>query len=242
MSTAYDLDSEASGYYAGPRRNRVRGSRDPDRDAQVIVMRESGAKLGEIGAAFGFTRERARQILLRNGHRKGRALAVDPINILRAARSPDARRMEDVPRLANAAPDDVYRALRALGVRPALLRLYRLRRRRALLVAIQSWAFAHGRTPKAVDFGMGIGGQRAHDLPCGQTVRIVFGSLTAATDLAGLPRNLRGYQAHRAPRGKATHCRRGHEWTAENTYTWSSKRYCRACEKVRARRKGGNVE
>lgn len=32
-----------------------------------------------------------------------------------------------------------------------------------------------------------------------------------------------------------THCKRGHEYTSENTYEWRGSRQCRACNALRAR-------
>jgi hypothetical protein len=41
-------------------------------------------------------------------------------------------------------------------------------------------------------------------------------------------------------RQKQTHCQNGHEWTAENTYTHSTRgtRECRACHRERQKRRG----
>jgi hypothetical protein len=33
-------------------------------------------------------------------------------------------------------------------------------------------------------------------------------------------------------RGKQTHCKRGHEFTPENTYKWGGKRHCRMCRRT----------
>lgn len=38
------------------------------------------------------------------------------------------------------------------------------------------------------------------------------------------------------PKVRRTHCLRGHEFTAENTYTYQAKRFCRICIAVRKKR------
>lgn len=40
----------------------------------------------------------------------------------------------------------------------------------------------------------------------------------------------------RRGRGARTHCKRGHEYTPENTYIWQGTRYCRACNRDAQRR------
>ena len=44
---------------------------------------------------------------------------------------------------------------------------------------------------------------------------------------------------NRVNRKKRTHCKKGHEYTAENTYTWREMRKCRTChrENMREQRK-----
>ncbi|MGO3650436.1 HNH endonuclease signature motif containing protein [Agrococcus casei] len=44
----------------------------------------------------------------------------------------------------------------------------------------------------------------------------------------------RGY-AVPAINARKTHCKRGHEFTAENTYRWGSSRICRACKRLPSR-------
>lgn len=42
-----------------------------------------------------------------------------------------------------------------------------------------------------------------------------------------------GYTAEQA---RKTHCKNGHEFTAENTYVWRDQRHCRACNRIRNRK------
>ena len=46
----------------------------------------------------------------------------------------------------------------------------------------------------------------------------------------------RGQFTFGRPRSSATHCAHGHEFTAENTYNWGGRRFCRACDRLRQRR------
>jgi HNH endonuclease len=39
-----------------------------------------------------------------------------------------------------------------------------------------------------------------------------------------------------AENARKTHCARGHEFTAENTYIWKGGRYCKACHYVRSKK------
>lgn len=47
---------------------------------------------------------------------------------------------------------------------------------------------------------------------------------------------LRG-QSVCADNARKTHCKRGHEFTEENTYRWQGKRHCRTCQRLRQRKR-----
>jgi len=45
--------------------------------------------------------------------------------------------------------------------------------------------------------------------------------------------NLRRSHTTGRGNGTRTHCRQGHEFTPENTYTWHGKRFCLECQRIR---------
>ena len=55
-------------------------------------------------------------------------------------------------------------------------------------------------------------------------------------ELVTLQENVRRGDAG-APQKARTHCPQGHEYTAENTYTYDGRRYCRKCGRERCRRR-----
>lgn len=84
----------------------------------------------------------------------------------------------------------------------------------AIIAAMQKWARVHGMAPSKRDW------IRADvDHPAYETVYEVFGSIGVARAAAGLTR----------PYRSVTHCSRGHEFTAANTYLHRGKRLCRIC-------------
>ena len=63
--------------------------------------------------------------------------------------------------------------------------------------------------------------------------KVCLGKYTGRTYGIGTPGNPL-LEATKA-RGMQTHCRRGHEMTPENTYTYSSRRHCKACRRKKSR-------
>lgn len=118
------------------------------------------------------------------------------------------------------------------------------RGRERIIAAIRAFARRKGRPPTAREWQkpvQGRGGRsrigpRSARRPPTRIVQRVFGTWNAAIEAAGFtPRGLG--QAGHMPR---THCRRGHEFTPENTRVRpGGNRECRACKNAaaRARRK-----
>lgn len=214
MSVARALDRELEEFFGvAPKRPRGRprtkprrvpgptAVRDNNRDAQIVVMRESGTKLEEIGAVFGITRERVRQVLKRNGYSGPAASAVDPIGAMRLLRLRHTLSVEDAARALGVHSSQVYRLLHAMGRAESVARLLRWRRhslaRPALVAQLQAFAATHGRSPYMREFGLVRGSQRYSDLPDAGTLQRYFGSLPAAFEAAGLARRTPGGGGHR---------------------------------------------
>lgn len=244
------LNREIGEFYADPVRPRVRRAYKlrpghspepkPDRDAHVVALRKSGHTLEEIGAAHGITRERARQICERNGVSvKGvrRSTNLDPIAILRFARSKDAVSFRHVARQFGTNVGEVVELLAALDVRDALKRLYRMRSRSGgsmQLARVRAFVEREGRLPYGRELGTQARVPKHPDLPAAMVLIHHFGSLPNVWALLGYESRAKGSPGHRGPRTVATHCRRGHEFTPENTYTYKPGiRFCRACKKLR---------
>jgi hypothetical protein len=111
--------------------------------------------------------------------------------------------------------------------------------------AVQRWVALYGETPSAHDwnphFGQATAEQRERfyttgPWPWAPDIWPRWGSWNAMIAAAGFtPRK----QGERKPRPPATHCRRGHEYTPENTYVLGNKRWCRTCIRARKRRAYG---
>lgn len=178
------LDREVETFYAPePRRRRIwrgkRGAAKPDRDAQMVVMREGGAKLEDIGVAFGVSRERVRQIMERNGLSELRWYAsADPLRVLAAVRNPASMDSTDVARAVGASNQETNKVLGALGINVAAQRLFRWRRARAFVVKFQALAVRLGRTPTVID----ISAAGMHQ----SGIQLRFGGMQALARRAGL--------------------------------------------------------
>ena len=57
--------------------------------------------------------------------------------------------------------------------------------------------------------------------------------LEAVTCKENINRGLTGYNTKNNVNKKKTHCKRGHEYTPENTYVWRGMRDCRECTRIR---------
>lgn len=234
-------------------------NRSPERDAFVVSLRQAGHTLQEIGDMLGVSRERARQLLERQGVTKASVAAkVDPLAVLRFARSRECRSFSDIKRHFGTDGVQERKALRALGVGRALRRLFRLRHRAAMqqqiVSQLRTFVEREGRNPTTLE----LTNHRRPDLPSWMTATRLFGSLEAAYEAAGLRyvRRPVGYPSHMKPR-KGTlasgFCRNGHAWTPDNTATYTRPdgtevHVCRACQRsarrqsrVRAKRSPRNI-
>lgn len=214
--------------------------RDENRDAQMVVMRASGETLDTIGAAFGVSRERARQVLARNGGTGSRPAAIDPLAVMRLIRRRETVSLATVAVALGVELSAVCRLLRALDRYGSVSRLLRWRRdiiqRASILAQLRAFVTAHGRSPYMREFGVAVGTKRHPDLPAGSSVQRHFGTITAAFDRAGIARR-REWQ--RGGGERHTHCKRGHPFTPDNVYAWTQSgklvRQCRICTRARKR-------
>ena len=203
-------------------------------DAMAALYAE-GRTLEEIGALFGVSRERVRQVLTKHGHAARGAPRAARRQRLEDALIGEIRRTR-VERIADAHralgwPEQRARAVVARSPhRHALPRLFRLRRRARYLQQLRTLAAQLGRTPRAFDLN-GMGGRPWF----GVYIR-AFGTMRHAQRLAGLEANKVG-----AVRGlRRSHCKRGHAMTPENVYVSPKRgaRYCRTCMQARQARNG----
>jgi hypothetical protein len=212
-----------------------------DRDAYVAGMRRAGHTLQEIGDVLGVSRERARQLAKRAGVEGLTTLAaprIDPVAMLRFARSPECASFADCARRFEVDDHAVGRVFRSLGVDAALKRLYRWRRlsRLRALYAGQIRAFiaTHGRPPMVRE--MNARGSK-NGLPFASELQHAFGSLVAAWSALGIAPRPRGTLSHLRPRQPGTHCKRGHALTPDNLWSGlrsNGKRWraCKACHRA----------
>jgi hypothetical protein len=214
-----------------------------DRDAYVVSMRRAGHTLQAIADTLGVSRERVRQLAKRNGSVRVSLAAhnLDPIALLRFARSRECRSCMDCARHFGVDATAVHRAFRALCVLPALTRLYRWRRmaaQRALYIAqLHAFVAEHGRAPTTREMNA-RGSTRG--LPFASELQRTFGTFVAGFAAAGLGSRGLGSRAHLGPRIRKTHCRRGHELTPPNLYTGTKPdgtqwRQCKACHRAQKR-------
>jgi hypothetical protein len=212
-----------------------------ERDQYVAELRRSGHTLEQIAGTLGVSRERVRQLAKRAGAPRPAVAAsgIDPVALLRFARSRECRSMRHCARHFGLPHRTVNIAFRELGVARALKRLYRWRRRSNLrariIVALRAFAAKHGRAPTSEEMC-----DRKNGLPYPAEVARVFGGCATGFWAAGLEPRATGPLGH-LHREPATHCRRGHPFTPENTYTGvrpSGKRYrlCKECQRFRDRR------
>jgi hypothetical protein len=187
----YTLLREA-GYRPGMRRQPQKRRKNPSpkrdraevrREAMAALYRD-GATLEEIGEASGVTRERVRQLIGATGQ-KGRPSRVDPIRVLRAART--AKDFAQCVASLRMDPNKVERCLVETGHWPALNRLWALRKRsrksargERYLSQLRELAKRLGYTPGIVDINAEPG------FPRHMTFVKYFGSISKAQALAGL--------------------------------------------------------
>jgi hypothetical protein len=175
-----------------------------DRAAFIIAQRTSGVALESIGKSLGITRERVRQVAVRNGLKKTPLLVartlngavVDPIAILKFARSRECRSMSHCAQHLGLPLGAVHRVCRALRVNKALNRLYRLRRfverRNTIVAAIQTFVETHGRYPTVSEMNSG-----RDDLPWPAWCSFVFRKpWTEVRETLGIPQRPLGGPGH----------------------------------------------
>jgi hypothetical protein len=159
-------------------------SKGDQRDDDVRFRYESGATMQEIADVYDVSRERIRQLLIRaTGRSKfGGRQKIDPAVAMRALR--EASSWIDASRRSGISRPALQQLARELGVNAAIRRLYRLRRRAAMLQAIRDVAQEIGRPFRGGDFsGPGV----LPGLPASIALRRAFGGIRKAVKAAGLP-------------------------------------------------------
>lgn len=199
-----------------------------ERESHMIVMRESGATLEEIGRAFGVTRERVRQLLERNGY-SGSAPSrqVDPLKLLAAIRSADVCSVREAAQRCGSNVSSGMMVIRRLGLAKAVQRLFQWRRDWRYISAYRDLAAQLGHTPGVAE---------CHEAGLWQShIQRRFGGMQKLAVRAGLQPNHEGSWAGRGVRGRPrqSHCKRGHALTPENSYAYRGQRACKACRHLR---------
>lgn len=202
---------------------------------------QAGYTLDDLGAHFGVSGERVRQIAERFGitYRSHGRTDADPVAIMEAVRNPAMTTLDDLAVACGTPKEKLVPCLRALGIRAAVSRLLRWRRtqptRVRLATAIQILAARLGRTPTLFEIADQLGIQRT---AAGPSLVHAFGSIRQAMRYAGVVPRKAGDCGQINPRkGRhQTHCRRGHEMTPENTYVSRNTRSCRTCQTANNRR------
>lgn len=202
-----------------------------DRREYAAALRMSGHTLQEIGEWLGVTRERARQLCLgRTPRMLNQSRQVDPVKVMQVARR--ATSLHAVAKETGWGVGRIKQALSELGVLPALVRLWAWRRgtvQSRRIAELQHAARMLGRTPRTKDMLAHLAG-----LCSPSAYTYAFGSIRKAQTAAGLPFNRVG-GGRKGQR--QTHCKRGHEMTAENTYQHGNHRFCLACKKAGQKRR-----
>lgn len=176
------------------------GRRSTERDEYVVAQRRAGYTLQEIADDLGVSRERVRQLCERAGigdlHAAGGPERLDPIAVLRYARSPECRSLKAAAAHLGVPMSSVYAMVHQLGAMGALKRLYRWRassaNRARIVERMQAWIDANGRLPT----GREINDPTRTGLPCGPTIASAFGSVSAMWKAMGVTPRPSGYRGH----------------------------------------------
>lgn len=210
------------------------------REAMKTLHRD-GATLEEIGAVYGVTRERARQVIA-GATRRGTGLdPIKTINVCRKAQSLSAA-VRDL-----GSGDGKHAAIKAFlvqtGYWPAMKRLWQWRRNRAyqhftdeqLLAKLVGLAEKLGHTPGMKECNA------EPDMPTHTTYVRRWGNWAPACVAAGLRPMVAGPRGHknRDPNtGLKFQCKRGHPLVEGNLYSGGEgKRICKACADMRDKAK-----
>lgn len=216
-----------------------RGYFDSRREAMKTLYRD-GATLEEIGAVYGVTRERARQVIAGTATRGTGLDPIKTINVCRKAQSLSAAVIE----LGKGGKHAAIRAfLVQTGYWPAMKRLWQWRRHQAyqhftdkqLLAKLVGLAEKLGHTPGMTECNADP------DMPSHTTYVRRWGNWAPACAAAGLRPMVSGARGHknRDPNtGLKYQCKRGHPLVEGNLYRYldngKEKRVCKACAKMRA--------
>lgn len=207
------------------------------RDAMVVLHRD-GATLEEIGAVYGVTRERARQVIA-GAARRGTGLdPIKTINVCRKAQSLSAA----VEELGCGKHSEIRAFLVQTGYWPAMKRLWEWRRHRAyqiftdeqLIAKLVELAERLGHTPGMKECNADP------DMPSHTTYVRRWGNWAPACAAAGLrpmEAGPRGHKNRDTNTGLKSHCKRGHPLVEGNLYYWEGRRICKACTKIRIQTK-----
>jgi hypothetical protein len=169
----------------------MRAQRDVARDETVAMLTLNGQTMDETGAQFGISRERVRQLLVRQGvtERRGHRADIDPLAIMRELRKPETTSYTAIAATLGLYSSQVTHTLHALGVGAAAKRLFRWRRDRAILARFVALAHRLGHTPTAMDLMAHAG-----DVATQMYFQKRFGGLMNAARRAGLTPNQTGHR------------------------------------------------
>lgn len=203
----------------------------------MITLYRDGATLEEIGAVYGVTRERARQVIAQVVRR---GTGIDPIKTINVCRKAQSLTYAAHELGGNSNKSKEIKAfLIETGYWPAMARLWAWRRKQAyqtfsdeqLLDKLRALAGKLGHTP-------GIKEVNADpDMPSHTTYVHRWGNWAPACAAAGLTPMKAGARGHknRDPNtGRKAICKRGHSLLDEtNLYVWRGHRVCRQCSELK---------
>lgn len=177
------------------------------RAATWAALIDGGATMSDIADSVGLSRERVRQILRREGldsraGTRGVRSNSNPLHLVAALRNQQCYNLSWLSLLSGYPEDAAKRMLEELGLWPAAVRLWRMRKRQIdersrsrMLDAIRAFATKTGYPP-------GVNDAIAGNLPFSHTTVVRrFGTWNNAIAAAGLTPAPRGGKGHRKPKG-----------------------------------------